>query len=119
MVLAAKLRESGRIRLLDPAVGDGALLDALIKAFPIAVHQRIEVIGYDTNADALLIATRTRETWTTPGYSMPPCCPRAARTRPSGPATSAYERHSILVDLRDHGPCGNECRRRNRRVVRR
>ncbi|OUL86845.1 Eco57I restriction-modification methylase domain-containing protein [Paraburkholderia hospita] len=58
MIKAATLPKQGKIRVLDPAVGDGALLDALIKRLPIAAHRRLEVLGYDTDAEALKIASQ-------------------------------------------------------------
>jgi len=57
MLQAAELPENGPIRVLDPAVGDGALLDALIKSLPAAARKRVEVWGYDTDADAVRIAS--------------------------------------------------------------
>lgn len=44
------------IRILDPACGDGALLDGLVKRITPALRHRIEVVGYDTNAAALEVA---------------------------------------------------------------
>lgn len=57
ILLVADLPKSGIIRVLDPAVGDGALLDALLKCLPIATRKRVEVWGYDTNAEAISIAS--------------------------------------------------------------
>lgn len=53
----AELPRSGIIRVLDPAVGDGALLDALLKCLPIATRKRVEVWGYDTDPEAIRIAS--------------------------------------------------------------
>jgi len=53
----AKFPSSGKIRILDPACGDGALLDALIKRLPTAARKRIEVVGYDTDANAIKLAS--------------------------------------------------------------
>lgn len=62
MVRVAELPLDRQIRVLDPAVGDGALLDALIKALPVAAHSRLKVVGYDTDPAALQIASlRLRE----------------------------------------------------------
>lgn len=62
IVRAAELTPVGKIRVLDPAVGDGALLDALIKALPEATRSRVEAVGYDTDLEALKIASqRLRE----------------------------------------------------------
>ena len=58
MVQAAELPKSGKIRVLDPACGDGALLDALIKSLPLEIRKRIEVVGYDTNLEAIQIASQ-------------------------------------------------------------
>ncbi|MEK6749381.1 MAG: N-6 DNA methylase [Pseudomonadota bacterium] len=54
----AHLPKGGKIRILDPAVGDGALLDALINHFPAATWARLEIIGYDTDPTAILAATQ-------------------------------------------------------------
>lgn len=56
MVQAADFPKSGKIRLLDPACGDGALLAALIKRLPSSAIKRIEVVGYDTNPQAIELA---------------------------------------------------------------
>lgn len=56
MLRIAKLPAQGRIRLLDPAVGDGALLAALIRQLPAAVRLRLAIIGYDTNPAAIRLA---------------------------------------------------------------
>jgi len=52
----AELPKHGAIRVLDPAVGDGALLDALIKCLPTADRERVEVWGYDTDPAAIRMA---------------------------------------------------------------
>jgi hypothetical protein len=57
IVRAADLPKSGKIRVLDPACGDGALLDALIKHLPPSARRRVEVVGYDTDTEAIRIAT--------------------------------------------------------------
>lgn len=57
IVRASELPTSGKIRILDPAVGDGALLDALIKRLPEEARQRVEAFGYDTDQEALDIAS--------------------------------------------------------------
>jgi adenine-specific DNA-methyltransferase len=58
MILVATLPKNGKIRILDPACGDGALLDALIRRMPVAVRKRIEAIGYDTDPAAIHIAAQ-------------------------------------------------------------
>jgi len=57
MLKVAELPTRGPIRVLDPAVGDGALLDALIKCLPAAARKRVEVWGYDTDPTAIRIAS--------------------------------------------------------------
>ncbi|WP_208451723.1 Eco57I restriction-modification methylase domain-containing protein [Burkholderia anthina] len=57
MLQVAELPKRGTIRVLDPAVGDGALLDALIRCLPDASRKRVEVWGYDTDPAAIEIAT--------------------------------------------------------------
>ena len=44
--------------MLDPAVGDGALLSAFIKQLPSSIQQRLDVVGYDTDPDAIRIASQ-------------------------------------------------------------
>lgn len=56
MLHAATLPTRGAIRILDPAVGDGALLAALIARLPARLHARLEVVGYDTDEAALAAA---------------------------------------------------------------
>ncbi|OOG64380.1 type II restriction endonuclease subunit M [Rhodanobacter sp. B04] len=58
MIRAASLPATGAIRILDPAVGDGALLDALIKRLPLAARKRATVVGYDTDPEAIAIASQ-------------------------------------------------------------
>jgi SAM-dependent methyltransferase len=58
MLQVAVLPKCGKIRVLDPACGDGALLDALIKILPPILRKRIEVIGYDTDPEAIQIASQ-------------------------------------------------------------
>lgn len=57
MLHVADLPARGAIRVLDPAVGDGALLDALITCMPASARKRVEVWGYDTDPDAIKIAS--------------------------------------------------------------
>ena len=58
IVQAADLPKSGKIRVLDPACGDGALLNALIERLQPSARKRVEVVGYDTNSEAIRIATQ-------------------------------------------------------------
>jgi hypothetical protein len=57
MLRVADLPKHGTIRVLDPAVGDGALLNALIKQLPKDIQNRLDVFGYDTNPEAIIVAT--------------------------------------------------------------
>lgn len=57
MLRVAELPKSGSIRVLDPAVGDGALLVALIKCLPAAERKRVEVWGYDIDPEAIRISS--------------------------------------------------------------
>ncbi|GAB1385108.1 N-6 DNA methylase [Melaminivora sp.] len=58
MIQAAELPKSGKIRVLDPACGDGVLLDALIKNFPHEFRKRVEAVGYDTDPEAIRVASQ-------------------------------------------------------------
>lgn len=59
MVAAATLPPTGEIRILDPAVGDGVLLDALVRCLPETVRPRVQVFGFDANAEAIrIVASR-------------------------------------------------------------
>lgn len=58
MLQVADLPKSGKIRVLDPACGDGALLDALIKNLPPVFRKRVEAVGYDTDPEAIQIASQ-------------------------------------------------------------
>lgn len=55
---AFELPEQGSIRLLDPACGDGMLLEALVSHLPVAVRNRLVIIGFDTDPDAVKLATK-------------------------------------------------------------
>ena len=57
MLRIATLPRRGSIRVLDPAAGDGALLDALITALPPALRKRLQVRGHDIDQPALAQAT--------------------------------------------------------------
>lgn len=58
MLQAAELPKSGKIRVLDPACGDGVLLDALIKNLTPTFRKRVEAFGYDTDPEAIRIASQ-------------------------------------------------------------
>lgn len=47
----------GPIRVLDPAVGEGVLLNALVKCLPPAARKRVELWGYDTDPEAIRTAS--------------------------------------------------------------
>lgn len=51
------LPKHGKIRVLDPAVGEGALLEAIIKQIPEALWSRLDVFGYDTDSSAIAAAS--------------------------------------------------------------
>jgi hypothetical protein len=57
MMAVADLPKHGKIRILDPACGDGALLDALLKCLPLSIIERVEAVGYDTNQAAIEAAS--------------------------------------------------------------
>jgi adenine-specific DNA-methyltransferase len=57
IVGAADLPNKGRIRILDPAMGEGALLRALIRHLPETCWPRLDVVGFDTNCDAIQTAS--------------------------------------------------------------
>src|SRR5262245_48191824 len=61
---ASATANDGTIRVLDPAVGDGGLLLSFLRLLDDSMRERVEVHGFDTNADALdLAATRLRESF--------------------------------------------------------
>lgn len=51
---SAQLPKSGRIRVLDPAVGDGVLLEALLQALPEPILARVDVVAIDTDERAIM-----------------------------------------------------------------
>jgi SAM-dependent methyltransferase len=55
-LVAGTLSPKGRIKVLEPAVGDGALLHALLGTLSIDVRRRLEVTGFDIDSDAILKA---------------------------------------------------------------
>lgn len=58
IVNAANFSTQKKIKVLDPAVGDGALLEALVSKLPKDIIENVEVFGYDTNSIAV---TKARE----------------------------------------------------------
>lgn len=60
---AFQVPAEGQIRVLDPAVGDGALLDALLSKLPPDALCRLEVTGFDTDPDAIAAARSRLEKW--------------------------------------------------------
>ena len=50
--------KKGVVRVLDPACGDGALLDALIRNIPKPVRKRLIIVGFDTDPTAVELATQ-------------------------------------------------------------
>lgn len=57
IVSVFELPPKGEIRILDPACGDGALLDALVNNLPSSTIKRLVVRGFDTDLGAIKIAT--------------------------------------------------------------
>ncbi|MGN6328916.1 MAG: Eco57I restriction-modification methylase domain-containing protein [Rhodanobacter sp.] len=55
LLQAASLPETAKIQILDPAMGGGALLDALLDELDPTTLARCEVHGYDTDPTALTI----------------------------------------------------------------
>lgn len=53
MLSVFSIPKTGDIRLLDPACGDGELLDALILNVPQRLRDRLIVHGFDTDPDAI------------------------------------------------------------------
>ncbi|OQB81199.1 MAG: Modification methylase PaeR7I [Planctomycetes bacterium ADurb.Bin126] len=57
--IAQRLPNSRRdVTVLDPACGDGELLEALARAVPASVRERLTLVGYDTDHDAVVEASR-------------------------------------------------------------
>jgi len=67
---AFELPQDGTIRVLDPAVGDGALLNALLHKLPGEALNRVEVYGFDTNPDAVRQSRRLLEGWKIRGLQI-------------------------------------------------
>lgn len=49
----ARIPSAGRIRILDPAAGDGALLHAILRALPTDALDRVDVVAIDTDERAV------------------------------------------------------------------
>lgn len=58
LLLAADVPETGTLHVLDPAMGDGALLDALLEQMDKTTLARCVVYGFDTDLEALSIGKR-------------------------------------------------------------
>ena len=58
MLDAFEIPNKGPIRILDPACGDGALLEALISKLPPSTRKRLVIVGFDTDPAAIALATR-------------------------------------------------------------
>ncbi len=58
LLKAATLPEAGKIQVLDPAMGDGALLDALLGELDPKTRARCVVHGYDLDPQALSIGSQ-------------------------------------------------------------
>lgn len=56
---APDILERETIRVLDPAIGDGALVLALLKVLTHRSSARISIVGYETNPAAAAVANRT------------------------------------------------------------
>ena len=56
MLSVFTLPKDGLIRIMDPAVGDGALLCSLLSKLPIKDRKRTWAVGYDTDPEAIAIA---------------------------------------------------------------
>lgn len=73
MLAIAKVPECGRLRILDPACGDGALLSALLDALPDDALRRADVVGFDTDVNAVSATeTRLREAFPTISVRIEP-----------------------------------------------
>lgn len=57
VTIAATGRFPVEIRVLDPACGDGGLLKAIVEAAPEAIRGRMILDGYETDPEAIRIAT--------------------------------------------------------------
>lgn len=63
VVQAAQWPEHGPIRVLDPAVGDGALLEALLASMPPSLLPRVEVTGLDIDPEAIQASQKRLSRW--------------------------------------------------------
>ena len=58
ILATAQFNGDSAVRVLDPAVGDGALLAALARRIPEGLRERLLVTGFDTNTVALEAASK-------------------------------------------------------------
>lgn len=58
IVDAFDIPREGALRVMDPACGDGALIDALVSKFSPKERKRLEILGLDTDEKALEIAAK-------------------------------------------------------------
>ena len=62
--LAGREPVGSRLRILDPACGDGTLLDAAADMFAASrPHLEIELLGFDTDSSAVARAKQLLERW--------------------------------------------------------
>ncbi|ANO50441.1 Eco57I restriction-modification methylase domain-containing protein [Woeseia oceani] len=71
---AGSTLEKPVLRLLDPAVGDGALLIELLRQLKKVGSARLEVFGFDTDKNALAIAERNIRSELPDGASLELIC---------------------------------------------
>lgn len=95
IVKYATLPSAGPIRLLDPAVGDGVLLDAMLEALSPAMRSRIEVVAFDTDHRALAAA----QARILRNYPSVVVTGMAANFLESGPSTGESTNADDLFDI--------------------
>ena len=62
LLKAKPVSPDGRISILDPSIGEGELIVALLSRIPVSRLSRVRVVGYDINVSSLQIASnRIRE----------------------------------------------------------
>lgn len=52
--LGSSLNDS-TLRVLDPAIGDGALLFSLLEKLNLAAHDKVKIFGFDTDKDSIAL----------------------------------------------------------------